>query len=78
MTYRFNSFYNSWHFEAFFLLFVSMFNIFHSYPLRPGSYVSFLLCQMQFKQKMMGQIISLSVVSIAFDTAEMRAAYEPG
>ena len=27
---------------------------------------------MQFKQKIMKQIISLSIVSIAFDTAEMR------
>ena len=27
---------------------------------------------MQFKQKIMKQIISLSIASIAFDTAEMR------
>ena len=40
--------------------------------LRPGSYVAFLPCRMQFKQKIMRQIISLSIVSIAFDTAEMR------
>ena len=40
--------------------------------LRPGSYVAFLPCRMQFKQKIMKQIISLSIVSIAFDTAEMR------
>ena len=40
--------------------------------LRPGSYVAFLPCRMQFKQKIMRQIISLSIASIAFDTAEMR------
>ena len=39
---------------------------------RPGSYVAFLPCRMQSKQKIMRQIISLSIVSIAFDTAEMR------
>ena len=39
---------------------------------RPGSYVVFLPCRMQFKQKVMKQIISLSIVSNAFDTAEMR------
>ena len=47
--------------------------------IRPGSYIAFLPCRMQFKQKIMKQIISLSVVSIAFDTAEMRRmnrAYE--
>ena len=43
-----------------------------SQSLRPGSYVAFLLCRMQFKQKIMKQIISLSIVSIALDTAEMR------
>ena len=40
--------------------------------LRPGSYVAFLPCRMQLKQKIMKQIISLSIVSIVFDTAEMR------
>ena len=40
--------------------------------IRPRSYVAFLPCQMQFKQKIMKQIISLFIVSIAFDTAEMR------
>ena len=40
--------------------------------IRPGSYIAFLPCRMQFKQKIMKQIISLSLVSIAFDTAEMR------
>ena len=39
---------------------------------RPRSYVAFLPCRMQFKQLIMKQIISLSIVSIAFDTAEMR------
>ena len=39
---------------------------------RPGSYIAFLPCRMQFKQKIMKQIISLSMVSIAFDMAEMR------
>ena len=34
--------------------------------------VRFLPCQMQFKQKITKQIISLSIVSIAFDTVEMR------
>ena len=38
---------------------------------RPGSYVAFMPCRMQFKQKIMKQIISLSIVSIAFDMAEM-------
>ena len=38
---------------------------------KPGSYVAFLPCRMQFKQKIMKQIISLSIVSITFDTAEM-------
>ena len=41
-------------------------------PLGPGSYVAFLPCRMQFKQKIMRQIISLSIVSNGFDTAEMR------
>ena len=40
--------------------------------LRPGSYAAFLPCRMRFKEKIMKQIISLSIVSIAFDTAEMR------
>ena len=40
--------------------------------LRPGSYVAFLPCRMQFKQQLMKQIISLSIVSIAFDATEMR------
>ena len=39
---------------------------------RPGSYVAFLPCRMQFKQKIMKQIILLSIVSIALDTAEIR------
>ena len=39
---------------------------------RPGSYVAFLPRRMQFKQKIMKQIISLSIVSNAFDSAEMR------
>ena len=37
-----------------------------------GSYVACLLYRMQFKQKIKKQIISLSIVSIVFDTAEMR------
>ena len=44
----------------------------HAKLIRPGSYVAFLPCRMQFKPKIMKQIISLSIVSIAFDTAEMR------
>ena len=40
--------------------------------LRPGSYLALLPCRMQFKQKIMKQIISLSIVLIAFDTAAMR------
>ena len=40
--------------------------------LRPGSYLAFQPCRMQFKQKIMKQIISLSIVSIVFDAAEMR------
>ena len=39
---------------------------------RPGSYVAFLLCRMQFKQKIMKQIILLPIVSIALNTAEIR------
>ena len=42
------------------------------YLIRPGSHVAFLPCRMQFKQKIMKQIISSSIVSIAFDMAEMR------
>ena len=42
------------------------------YLIRPGSHVAFLPCRMQFKQKIMKQIISSSIVSIAFETAEMR------
>ena len=38
---------------------------------RPGSYVAFLPRRMQFKQKIMKQIISLSAVSFAFVAAEM-------
>ena len=33
--------------------------------LKPGSYLAFVLCWMQFKQKIMKQIFSMSVVSIA-------------
>ena len=40
---------------------------------RPDSYTAFLPCGMQFKQKIMKQIISLSIVSTAFDMAEMRS-----
>ena len=39
---------------------------------RPGSYIAFLPCRIQFEQNIMKQIISLSIVLIAFDTAEMR------
>ena len=40
--------------------------------LRPDLYIAFLPCRMQVKQKIMKQIISLSIVSVAFDTTEMR------
>ena len=43
---------------------------------RPGSYVAFLPCRMQFKQKIMKQIVSLSIVLIAFDTAEPGLRYD--
>ena len=55
--------------EGFLLLYTFSFAMF---PFRPGSYVAFLACRIQFKQKIMKQIISLSIVSTAFDMAEMR------
>ena len=40
--------------------------------IRPGSYIAFLPCGMQFKQKIMKQIVSLFIVLIPFGIAEMR------
>ena len=42
------------------------------YVSRNVAYIAFLPCGMQFKQKIIKQISSLSFVSIAFDMAEMR------
>ena len=52
---------------------VNGFTFVERYSKRPGSYSRISArCRMQFKQKIMKQIISLSIVSIAFDTAEMQ------
>ena len=54
------------------MIFITVHLFFRDVPVKPGSYVAFLPCRMQFEQKVMKQIVSLSIVSIAFDTAEMR------